>query len=559
MNRLSKCFLFLLFLSAATEVCAENDSTAENPVGNLTATVAITKSGTTPSPAQLNEDILKYRKQLESEPSNVDVHAKLGTTLAMAGRQPEAITEFREALRIEPKSAQLHRVLGLILLQSNNKAESLRELQEATRLAPEDPKCQRAFGSALLAVGRTRDAIEPLQIACRLEPNSYQGHESLGVAYLCCGMHKEAFHSFSNAIKIQDTRQARLARTRAATGARQSAPVIADCDAILRAAPGDHEALAVRAFANSRLGKIEAAIADAQAALQSGQDYAYVAHVALGIAHVSQKNVNLGISDFSDAISANPTRPMPYVWRAVARNLLFRTNEAIEDLDAAIRTTDTPENLNLALDGFGWQVYKFRGVLNVTCKFDYKAACNDFTHAIALHDSDADCYALRGLSHWGLQEHATALTDLEKSLSLDPDNNVALFPLTWILASAPHAELRDGKRAIKIATAQCTKAKWKDPMWLACLAAAHAEVGDFEKAVEIQEKAVETPATRDNFLASRIKIWEENTSDLIGIFPKVKKSGELLTAYRNRTPCHQYLKSKEHDVSAKPAAVPLTK
>jgi tetratricopeptide (TPR) repeat protein len=60
----------------------------------------------------------------------------------------------------------------------------------------------------------------------------------------------------------------------------------------------------------------------------------------------------------------------------------------------------------------------------------------------------------------------------------------------WILATHPAAELRNGARAVELATKACELTKWKDASYLDTLAAAYAERGQFDKAVEWQEKAV---------------------------------------------------------------------
>jgi hypothetical protein len=63
--------------------------------------------------------------------------------------------------------------------------------------------------------------------------------------------------------------------------------------------------------------------------------------------------------------------------------------------------------------------------------------------------------------------------------------------LAWVLATSPVDQLRDGKRAIELATKACKLTDYKKPHILSTLAAAYAETGDFETAKKWSQKAVE--------------------------------------------------------------------
>ena len=101
---------------------------------------------------------------------------------------------------------------------------------------------------------------------------------------------------------------------------------------------------------------------------------------------------------------------------------------------------------------------------------------------------------------------------LFRSLALEADNNGVLNNLAWLLATSPDDELRDGKRAIELATKACEKTEWKQAHIISTLAAGYAETGDFEKAREFSRKAVETgdpSAEVKEQLASELASYEK--------------------------------------------------
>ena len=67
----------------------------------------------------------------------------------------------------------------------------------------------------------------------------------------------------------------------------------------------------------------------------------------------------------------------------------------------------------------------------------------------------------------------------------------------YVLASCPDERFRDGPRALEIARQVVAEGKGAHPSYLDTLAAAYAEVGQFEKAVETSRKAIALLQSRD--------------------------------------------------------------
>jgi len=74
----------------------------------------------------------------------------------------------------------------------------------------------------------------------------------------------------------------------------------------------------------------------------------------------------------------------------------------------------------------------------------------------------------------------------------------ALNILAWLLATASDDSVRDGKRAVQLAERANTLAGNNDPTILHTLAAAYAEAGRFDEALQTARQAMKLASRADN-------------------------------------------------------------
>jgi tetratricopeptide (TPR) repeat protein len=85
--------------------------------------------------------------------------------------------------------------------------------------------------------------------------------------------------------------------------------------------------------------------------------------------------------------------------------------------------------------------------------------------------------------------------------------------IAWLLATSPRADLRNGTKAIEYATRACELTKWKNANIIDTLAAAYAEVGDFDSAVKWQKEAInllteKEPSNWQAEFEERLKLYQ---------------------------------------------------
>jgi tetratricopeptide (TPR) repeat protein len=88
-----------------------------------------------------------------------------------------------------------------------------------------------------------------------------------------------------------------------------------------------------------------------------------------------------------------------------------------------------------------------------------------------------------------LDRNREAIERLRLAVKAEPDSATFLENLAWFLATCPEDALRNGPEAVRLAEQVCRKTAYQQPSCLDALAAAYAEVGRFEEAVQTSELA----------------------------------------------------------------------
>jgi len=106
-----------------------------------------------------------------------------------------------------------------------------------------------------------------------------------------------------------------------------------------------------------------------------------------------------------------------------------------------------------------------------------------FSKILQTHPNDANAHYQLAVALGHLHKTREAMSHYASALLLQPDFPNALDGLAWILATSSSAEYRNGPQAVGMAERACELTSRADAAKLKTLAAAYAEIGDFNKAV----------------------------------------------------------------------------
>jgi tetratricopeptide (TPR) repeat protein len=412
------------------------------------------------------------------------------------------------------------------------------------------------------SVRKLRDeALRSLESAIELDPNLTEAHlliARLNVG-LPEGDKQRAVTALDKAIGLitDDGKKRSEALLLRALLRENDEERMADLDAAVAAAPDSTEAMQARALHLLQKGQFEAAIVDLRTVMQQAPENVEVAQAAvLALANLEKLDEAMELVD--GAIASSPETAGLYrlraavlrekdelpdavaaldkaleldaddvearLQRAELRLQLEDAEGAKEDVDRVLTTVpgsvqgillrsfvaveqkryaDAISDMQLLIKSFPDNVEWSLQLASLYQLDDRPRQAIDLvTTLIKADDTNWRAFRLRADSRLSVGEHKLAIEDYEKAIAIGPPTEAAesgvLNNLAWVLATSPIDDVRNGKRALELAEKACQITEFKEAHIVSTLAAAHAELGDFPKAIEWSEKAVAIGREEDN-------------------------------------------------------------
>jgi tetratricopeptide (TPR) repeat protein len=142
--------------------------------------------------------------------------------------------------------------------------------------------------------------------------------------------------------------------------------------------------------------------------------------------------------------------------------------------------------------------YNLANVLLRKGEFDEAISC--YQRAIELRPGDADIHSNLGTAL--LQKGALdgAIDQYRQAIELNPTDVKAQANLAWVLAVSPETPQMKGAIAIKLAQQANRMSGGENPVILHILAAAYAQLGEFDEALKTAELGLQLATSQKNSL-----------------------------------------------------------
>lgn len=239
------------------------------------------------------------------------------------------------------------------------------------------------------------------------------------------------------------------------------------------------------------------ALREFETAIELNPDYWKALHNR-GVSRAVKRQWDLAHQDFSRVVELKPDYVHGWFNRGEVRMQQERFAEAADDYSRAIE-----------LDPEDPVALKRRGNAQLQLR-EFQHALSDLDHAVKLAPDDADALVDRAEVQRRLARWQAAADDYSQAIYLDNQSGRAYQGAAWLMATCPDSKMRNTDLALRAARQASELLGPEDYRGPATMAAALAQAGDFAKATELQNEAIQlAPPERLDDLQQRLERYQQ--------------------------------------------------
>jgi tetratricopeptide (TPR) repeat protein len=389
---------------------------------------------------QFDPAIADLTESIRRVPSLAQAFGYRGSAYHQKGELDRALVDYSRAIGLDPNQGYVLLSRGRILLQRGAVDDALKDFDEAVRASPDDPQPLIDRGVAYQRKNYLSSAIASFESALRLDPNNKTARGFLEEITSGRANPAEAFAAVSRK-SAQDLQFAAAAQKLGVKDLPRNDWSDNSMEEVVANNLFQHGLTALRSRNYQEAVKLFSEALEHHPSFES--------HRALlcnrGYAYARLNQMAKAMEDYAQAIQFDPKYAEPYYDRGIAERAQGQLDEALSDFSEALRL-----NPRFA------QAFIARASVFVR-RHDLVKAAADYGEASRTIDS----------------------VELEH-------RHILLNDLAWMRATSSFETLRDGKEAVADAIKANELVSWSKKEYIETLAAAYAEAGNFDAAVNYQ-------------------------------------------------------------------------
>ena len=162
-----------------TDALKKNDNSwqAHNHMGAVIFSEARSRAGV--NEAKMAQAMVHFKRAVELNPKNPEVHNNYGLTLAHYGRWDEALAEYREAVRIKGEVVAIRQNYISALVTTGNYNAALEQAEIMIKENPHDGGAYGLYAQILINIGNLSEARIAVEKALELNPRDKSARQML--------------------------------------------------------------------------------------------------------------------------------------------------------------------------------------------------------------------------------------------------------------------------------------------------------------------------------------------------------------------------------------------
>ena len=326
-----------------------------------------------------------YKKLLEFNPDDLNIHAILADIYTKQRDYSSAIATFKKVVELDSDNATAYYGLGTVHMRMMNWKEAIPPLERSVELDPKNADAYYQIGQAHQELKENAQAVEAYKKFVATNPSQpYEAYNRMGVCQMELGQFEDAVASFQEALK----------------------GIPEDVNIMYKMAQSYQKAGQVEQAAETYYRLAELSPRDARVYYNTVINMYNSAQMPDKAAEAARKMIEL-----------NPNDPDALFNLGFMLVQMQRYEEAIEILDRVIELNPSMEYAHL---NKGFSFYSLG---------QYSKAIEAYSATVELFPENADAWMFLGMSHMQVKAWGRAVDPLKKAIDLRPDSGNAYYNL----------------------------------------------------------------------------------------------------------------------------------